>query len=273
MGLRRLTSWYRDFGVGRPLEIGLARREPVLGEDGEVTGWRHVGESGGRVPSEREVAEAERRHDRVEALNAAIGQGLVGWTPLQAANAYAILARGGLLRDPDILLTAVPDRAPRRTGNLALDPRSADRALEGLRQAVEEKHGTGHRITYRDGSGDYVIYAPGVRVWAKTGTATATGVPWDDDRDGVDDRKIPAIDHGWFVGLVGDEAQGRPRYAVAVVLEFGGSGGRSAGPIANQVIHALVDEGYLGSDGSATRRRRPPEPRGDDWVDPVGGAG
>ncbi len=273
MGLRRLTSWYRDFGVGRPLDVGLGRRVPVMAADGSIAGYRVLEESAGRVPTEREVEEAERRRDRVAGLNAAIGQGLVGWTPLQAANAYAILARGGLVRDPEILKTAVPDRAPRRAGNLVLDPRSADRALEGLRQAVEEKWGTGHRISFQDGSGDYVIHSPGVRVWAKTGTATVTGVPWDDDRDGTVDRRIPAIDHGWFVGLVGEESQARPRYALAVILEFGGSGGRSAGPIANEVIRAMVDEGYLQPDGAAARRSKPPVPRGDDWVEPVGGAG
>ena len=33
--------------------------------------------------------------------------------------------------------------------------------------------------------------------------------------------------------------------ALAVIVEYGGSGGRVAGPIANQIIHALQDEGYL----------------------------
>jgi len=32
---------------------------------------------------------------------------------------------------------------------------------------------------------------------------------------------------------------------VAVVVDYAGSGGRVAGPIANQVIEALVAEGYL----------------------------
>jgi hypothetical protein len=50
-------------------------------------------------------------------------------------------------------------------------------------------------------------------------------------------------DHAWCVFLVGVE--GRPKYAVAVVIEHGGSGGRVAGPVANQVVHALVAEGYL----------------------------
>ena len=37
----------------------------------------------------------------------------------------------------------------------------------------------------------------------------------------------------------------RPRYAIAVVIDYGGSGGKVSGPIANQIIHALIAEGYL----------------------------
>ena len=40
-----------------------------------------------------------------------------------------------------------------------------------------------------------------------------------------------------------DEA--KPTVVVAVLVEHGGSGGRVAGPIANQVLHALQAEGYL----------------------------
>ena len=32
---------------------------------------------------------------------------------------------------------------------------------------------------------------------------------------------------------------------IAVIVEYGGSGGRTAGPVANQIIHALQVEGYL----------------------------
>jgi penicillin-binding protein 2 len=95
----------------------------------------------------------------------------------------------------------------------------------------------------------------------------------DDDGDGAAERTVTGLEHGWFVGLVGDASEDRPRYAVAVVLEHGGSGGRSAGPIANQVIHALIAEDYLRGDASARIRRGAPEPSGDDGVEPTGGAG
>jgi len=37
----------------------------------------------------------------------------------------------------------------------------------------------------------------------------------------------------------------RPRYVIAVVTDFGGSGGKVSGPICNQIIYALMAEGYL----------------------------
>jgi hypothetical protein len=44
--------------------------------------------------------------------------------------------------------------------------------------------------------------------------------------------------------LIGPAGQ-PPRYAVSVLTEYAGSGGRVSGPIAEQVIYALKAEGYL----------------------------
>jgi hypothetical protein len=35
------------------------------------------------------------------------------------------------------------------------------------------------------------------------------------------------------------------KYAIAVVMDYAGSGGKVSGPICNQIIHALIAEGYL----------------------------
>jgi hypothetical protein len=54
--------------------------------------------------------------------------------------------------------------------------------------------------------------------------------------------------HAWFVAYLqkvdaaGDPIWSQaPRVAFAVLVEFGGSGGRTSGPIARQVAHILVD--------------------------------
>ena len=273
MGLASLTDWYRSFGLGQKLDIGIARREVQRDDAGNAIGERLVGEHPGILPSAEAIAQIEARGDRIVPVIAGIGQGPIAWTPLQAANAYATLARGGVIRDADLLRTRVPGRTQRRGGDLRLDPRSCDRALEGLRQAVEEPHGTGHHVTMKDWRKEPIINAPGVVVWAKTGTAQAPPLKVDADGDGTPERVIKELDHGWFVGLVGDAKENRPRYAVAVILEDGGSGGKSAGPIANQVIHALIEEGYLDGDPRSRPERKAAQPTGEGEVEPTGGAG
>jgi penicillin-binding protein 2 len=273
MGLRTLTDWYRNFGLGQNLDIGIARWEPRLDKAGNKIGDRLSGEHPGVLPSAQAIAKIESTGDRMVPAFAGVGQGPILWTPMQAANAYATLARGGVIRDAELLRTPIPGRAARRTGDWKLNPHSCDRAFEGLRQSVEERHGTGNRVSYKDKSAEAIINAPGVVVWAKTGTAQAPPLKVDDDGNGTIDRTITGLDHAWFVGLVGDAQEPRPRYAVAVLLEHGGSGGRSAGPIANQVIHALIAEGYLQGDPKSRPARKPLQPIGADDVEPTGGAG
>ena len=272
MGLRTLTDWYRNFGLGQKLDIGIARREPRLDEAGHIVGDRLAGEHPGVLPSAKELAKIESTSNRMVPAFAGIGQGFT-WTPMQAANAYATLARGGVIRDAELIITPVSGRDARRTGDLKLNPHSCERAFEGLRQAVEEQHGTGNHVSYQDRRPEAIINAPGVMVWAKTGTAQASPLKVDDDGNGTIDRTITGVNHAWFVGLVGDAQEHRPRYAVAVLLEHGGSGGKSAGPIANQVIHALIAEGYLQGDPHSRPARKPLQPIGADDIEPTGGAG
>ena len=84
---------------------------------------------------------------------------------------------------------------------------------------------------------------PDLAVWGKTGTATAPKLRLE--------GSLVQTDHAWFVGLVGEE-HGPPRFAVAVVLEHGGPGGKVAGPVAAEAMRALAAEGYLGARAQAT---------------------
>lgn len=244
LGIERLAQWYRRFGLGQPLDIGLLHERARA--DGAMV---PVGEIGGTVPDEQTISELRNRGELdFSSVIMGIGQGPVTWTPVQAANAYATIARGGLVRDATLV---VPEhRATRRPQreDLQLSPPLARAILEGLRQSVEEPHGTGYQIRYDEQpelSPDRVINAPNVTVWAKTGTAQAPPLPVDTTGDGETDAMLREGSHAWFVGLVGPHASRTPTHAIAVVVEYGGSGGRVAGPIANQIILALQREGYL----------------------------
>ena len=51
-------------------------------------------------------------------------------------------------------------------------------------------------------------------------------------------------DHAWFAGFVPAE---RPKYAFAVVLEHGGTGGSNAGPVAKEMVQSMLKLGLLGT--------------------------
>jgi len=218
LGGARMRAFYESLGVERPYDLGLP------GASAGFLGYRG-----------REVIEPN------EAIMMAIGQGPISWTPLHAADAYATLARRGLRIEPSIMRGRKrPDYA-----NLGWDARAVSEALEGLRQGVAESFGTANHITY-DTQREPIFNARGVTVMAKTGTGQATSTRGEDP-DGEGPEPAPVLrtgDHAWTVALVGPEG-GAARYAVAVVVEHGGPGGRVAGPIANQVILALQAEGYL----------------------------
>ncbi len=226
LGGAGMRAFYESLGVERPYDLGLP------GASAGFLGFR-----------------GRERIEPNEAIMMAIGQGPISWTPLHAADAYATLARRGLRIEPSIVRGRKrPDYA-----NLGWDGAAVEAALEGLRQGVEEEFGTAHHIAYETRR-EPIFNAPGVTVMAKTGTGQATSTRGEDP-DGDGPEAAPVLrngDHAWTVALVG-AAGGPPEYAIAVVVEHGGPGGRVAGPIANQVIHALQAEGYLpGADEDET---------------------
>jgi penicillin-binding protein 2 len=241
LGMPRLSGWLRRFGLGCQLDVGLLHATDRT--DGRTA---LAGENAGSVPGEREVARLAMAGElRFASVILGTGQGPVTWTPLHAANAYAALARCGAVRDATLIRGRGERLVPPRP-ELSLDEALVGSILAGLRASVSEPHGTGHHISYPDGTRDQIINAEGVTVWAKTGTAQATPRAFDLDCDGEPDLRLDDPSHAWFVGLVGpgtDDAE--PAFAIAVVVEYGGSGGRTAGPIANQIIRALQAEGYL----------------------------
>lgn len=222
MGVERVRRMYERLGVGR----GFGAHAP-----GASPGF--LGHNDGS------------RLYLNDAIMMAIGQGPVSWTPLHAANAYATLARGGVMIQPRVVKT----EGQSQRADFGWDQSAIDAALEGLRLAVNESYGTGHHITVGD-EREPIFNASGVRVIGKTGTAQGAPIMAGQDDAGSNGGSAPARrgDHAWTLALVGE--QGEPlRYAVAVIVEFGGSGGRAAGPIANQIVHALIDEGYLSGAG------------------------
>jgi penicillin-binding protein 2 len=229
MEFERLLWWYDRFGLGQTHGIALSEESP-----------------GALGPGNRDIQRSE-----IEFM--AIGQGPVSCTPLQIVTAYARLVGGDMRREPRLVVAPEPPRGdevfePTPPGP---SPTAVAMALEGMRQGASTRDGTTHHITHDPSGMHYepIFNVEGVTVMAKSGTADP-GSRWIDlDLDGEVDRpdEIDSAprDHAWAVVLVQPDGAPRPTHAVAVVVEYAGSGGRVAGPVANQIVHALKLHQYL----------------------------
>lgn len=232
LGSHRLVEWYENFGLGSRTNCGLPE---------EIDGY---------LP-DRIAAKEDRNtpgFTQGDAIYMGIGQGPIGWTPVQAAAAYATLARGGYYVSPTFIAKGDPEFV-QETRDLRLNPAGVELALKGLYMAANTAKGTAHHILI-DGERENTFNIEGIEIYAKSGTADASPLKEaiDDDGDGYPDRYGKVLrdgDHAWVVALVKRPGSPRADYVVVVVVEYAGSGGRVSGPIVNQVLHAMRAEGVL----------------------------
>lgn len=154
-----------------------------------------------------------------DTCNMSIGQGALGATPLQMAMATAAFANGGTLFRPRIVLgvretddgplRAVPPHVVR---TLDWSPRNAAIVRGGMHDVVMSPRGTGR-----------LAQVPGVDMAGKTGTAEY-GVKGQG-------HKI-----AWMIAFAPYD---NPRYAVALMVEEGVTGGTTAAPKMKQIMAGL----------------------------------
>ena len=219
------------------LALGIDQMHDYLSEFGfgERTGIRLRGESPGLMPSrtwKRDVRGQPWYPG--ETLITGIGQGFVLATPIQLATATAGIATGGVRVRPRIVDRAV-DPA---TGNIEeVEPETVanvqlvaapnwQRIIEAMTGVVHGPRGTARRI------GTELEY----RIAGKTGTAQLVAIG---QNEKYDSKKLAKKlhDHGLFIAFAPVE---RPRIAVSVIVENGGSGSGVAAPLARIVIEAWL---------------------------------
>ncbi|MFN8522007.1 MAG: penicillin-binding transpeptidase domain-containing protein [Chloroflexota bacterium] len=146
-----------------------------------------------------------------------IGQGEVVVTPLHVALAAAAVANRGMMPAPRLVL-GLRDAAGR---SVEVPPPGSSVRVVGsaAATALAEMMALGVQTGYGQRA-----QIPGVQVAGKTGTAETgtTGSPT----------------HAWFAGYAPAD---RPRVAVAVIAERGGSGAEVAAPIAQRVLRRALE--------------------------------
>jgi len=204
---------------------------------GQKTGIDILGELSGLMPS-REWKRRERNQVWFpgETLITGIGQGFTLTTPLQLASTTATLATRGLRFKPTLVqsiqASTEPDpvaKQPVRFKSVLLkNPAYWDDVIKSMTRVMHSPRGTARS------SG---LNAP-YKIAGKTGTAQVFGIAQDAeyDEEEVADR---LRDHSLFIAFAPAD---KPRIAVAVIAENGGSGGRVAAPVARKVIDGWLQE-------------------------------
>ena len=269
-GYDRLAWWFHEFGFGRDLHSGLPREiaGTVIGLDGSLSeadaAYMAIGE-GALSVTPLQVAHA---HATLARGGLEISPSFILAPPTAAAPTDAPAEELRQVSTSGDGVGPTVDRRDRFTGrHLHLSPAAVDRALRGMDRSANyrgtdgKNRGTTYWIGFADGSHERVFNTPHVQILAKSGTAQpmplrrsfaggelkrdgTTARPGDYDPDGIVLREGY---HAWVVALVQPEGEPRPTHAIACVVEYGGSGGRTAGPIVNQIVRAMAQQGYLGA--------------------------
>ncbi len=200
------------YQVGIRLEITrLAKWGKLMGL-GVATGVDLPFEASGLMPSpEWKLRVLKTPWYAGETVSVAIGQGQVSATPIQMARVAAFIANGGRLVRPHFARQAsTPLAAP------VVRPETIAAVTEGMRSVVAA--GTGWRARLAS-----------VEVCGKTGSAQVVASA----RLEKTPKARVLLPHGWFIAFAPAE---RPRIALAVLVEHGGSGGAAAAPVARRIL-------------------------------------
>jgi len=215
LGIDRIHEYLKGFGFGKISGVDLS------------------GEAQGLLPS---------RHWKLktkgtswypgETLITGIGQGYMLATPFQLASAVATMSMHGKRVVPR-LVGQTEDPATGKSGDLlselpnkVVEGKEEDWQLvtQAMRDVVLGRRGTARKL----GVGTFYEFA------GKTGTSQVFGLKQiEEENIAKDDLPEQLRDHALFIAFAPVK---NPVIAVAVVVEHGGSGGRTAGPVARKLL-------------------------------------
>ncbi len=200
------------YQVGIRLEITrLAKWAKLMGL-GAPTGVDLPSEVGGLMPSpEWKLRVLKTPWYAGETVSVAIGQGQVSATPLQMARVAAFIANGGRLVRPHFARRAQAPPEPSR-----VRPETIAAVKAGMSMVVSA--GTGLRARLQS-----------VEVCGKTGSAQVVART----RLEKSPNARELLPHGWFIAFAPAD---KPRIALAVLVEHGGSGAAAAAPVARRIL-------------------------------------
>jgi len=217
LGIDTMHDFLSQFGFGKKSGIDL------------------VGESNALLPSrEWKRGKYQQPWYPGETVITGIGQGYTLATPLQLAVATATLSNRGIYMQPRMVFATKPPNTedidfipPNTLANINLkNPGNWESIVDAMVHVIHGPHGTarhiGHKLPFK--------------IAGKTGTAQVFGIKQDEeyDKETVADR---LRDHSLFIAFA---PANKPRIALAIIVENGGSGSAVAAPLARKIIDAYL---------------------------------
>ena len=166
----------------------------------------------------------------------AIGQGYTLVTPIQLAYATAKIANEKYDNTPHLridLNNNINESKDDKSTSTGIINSFGKKNIDLIKLGMQ-------RVTETEGTAAFLGKTSSYKIAAKTGTAQVFGLKKDEV---YDEKKLPdrLKDHALFIAYAPAE---NPRLAIAIIVENGGHGGSTAGPIAKKVFDTYLDKNY-----------------------------
>ena len=209
LGIPKLNSVLKRFGFGEKTNIDMPNEKRGLIASAE---WKKI--------------KYKKKWYQGETAITAIGQGYTQTTPIQLALATAKLINSNNDLRPRLL----------KESNTSSHMKSKKIALTSSDDIDLIKKGMS-LVTKEGGTAAFIGRSSSYNVSAKTGTAQVFSLK---KGEVYDESKLPdeLKDHALFIAFAPSE---NPKLVIAIVVENGGHGGSTAGPIAKKVFDAYLN--------------------------------
>ena len=212
LGIDTIAKYAKRFGLGRSTRLGLSQEKKGLVP---TTQWK--------------LLNKKEPWQLGETISASIGQGFNLVTPIQQVIMMAAVANRGILLKPYLVKRIEGPEGqlrqeffPEIIGQIGVDPDHLEQVRMALQDVVNGTRGTGKKSRLKN-----------IIVSGKTGTAQVVRMKSNEELEKGEAIPVKYRDHAWFVAFAPYE---KPVIAVAIIVEHGGHGGATAGPIAGKIF-------------------------------------
>ena len=220
LGVDRLSNTAKNFGLGKKVFNDLFDNEKE-----------------GLIPNTEWKKNALGRNWLLgETIITGIGQGFIQTTPIQLCLMTAQIGNGGYRITPQIIEGSTKNQSSKdKFKPLYQDSRNIRIIQDAMFGSTNEIMGTSYRSRITD---------PKYQFAGKTGTAQVKRIT---ERERELDLKTLDIpyeqrDHALYIAFGPYKS---PRYALSIIIEHGGSGGKIAAPLAKEIFKLVIDRHEL----------------------------